>query len=57
MQTVADIRKKLMIKRIEKDYVMDKTGVKTIELLGESFIADKDYIVRRPNLSQRVVIR
>lgn len=50
MQTVTDIRKKLMIKRIEKDYVMDKTGVKTIELLGESFIADEDYIVRKPNL-------
>ena len=50
MQTVDDIRKKLMIKRIEKDYVMDKTGVKTIELLGESFIADEDYIVRKPNL-------
>jgi thymidylate synthase len=50
MQTVSDIRKKLMIKRIEKDYVTDKTGVKTIELVGESFIADEDWIVRKPNL-------
>jgi len=50
MQTVSDIRKKLMIKRIEKDYVIDKTGVKTIELIGESFIADEDWIIRKPNL-------
>jgi len=50
MQTVNDIRKKLMMKRIENDYVTDKTGVKTIELVGESFIADEDWIVRKPNL-------
>lgn len=46
---VSDIRKQLMIKRIEKDYVTDKTGVKMIELIGATFVADEDWIIRKPN--------
>jgi thymidylate synthase len=49
MQRVADIRAKLIQKYKDQDFVIDKTGVKTIEVIGESFIADEDWIVRKPN--------
>jgi thymidylate synthase len=50
MQTVSDIRAKLIQKYKDQDFVIDKTGVKTIEIIGESFIADEDWIIRTPNL-------
>lgn len=49
MQTVSDIRAKLIQKYKDQDFVTDKTGVKTIELIGESFVADEDWIIRKPN--------
>jgi thymidylate synthase len=49
MQRVADIRSKLIQKYKDQDFVIDKTGVKTIELIGESFIVDEDWIIRKPN--------
>jgi thymidylate synthase len=49
MQKVKDIRAKLIQKYKNQDFVIDKTGVKTIELIGESFIADEDWIIRKPN--------
>ena len=49
MLNVADIRAKLIQKYKDKDFVTDKTGVKTIEIIGESFIADEDWIIRKPN--------
>ena len=49
MQNVADVRAKLIQKYKDQDFVIDKTGVKTIELIGESFIADEDWIIRKPN--------
>lgn len=49
MQKVSDIRAKLIQKYKDQDFVTDKTGVKTIELIGESFIADEDWIIRKPN--------
>lgn len=49
MQTVLFIRQKLIEKYLDEDFVIDKSGVKTIELIGESFIADEDWIVRKPN--------
>lgn len=49
MQRVADIRAKLVEKYRNEDFVIDKTGVKTIELIGESFIVDEDHIIRKPN--------
>lgn len=49
MQRVAEIRSKLVQKYRDQDFVTDKTGVKTIELIGESFIADEDWIIRKPN--------
>jgi len=49
MQNVADVRAKLIQKYKDQDFVIDKTGVKTIELIGESFVADEDWIIRKPN--------
>lgn len=49
MQRVSDIRAKLIQKYKDQDFVTDKTGVKTIEVIGESFVADEDWIVRKPN--------
>jgi len=49
MQNVTTIRAKLIQAYKDQDFVIDKTGVKTIELIGESFIADEDWIIRKPN--------
>lgn len=49
MQRVADIRNQLIQKYRDQEFVTDKTGVKTIELIGQSFIADEDWIIRKPN--------
>jgi thymidylate synthase len=49
MQRVSDIRAKLIQKYKDQDFVIDKTGVKTIEVIGESFVADEDWIIRKPN--------
>lgn len=49
MKTVADIRAQLIQKYKDQDFVVDKTGVKTIEVIGESFTADEDWIIRKPN--------
>lgn len=49
MQRVSDIRAKFIKKYKDNEFVIDKTGVKTIELIGESFIADEDWIIRKPN--------
>ena len=49
MNRVSDIRTKLIEKYKNEDFVIDKTGVKTIELIGESFIVDEDWIIRPPN--------
>ena len=49
MQYVKDIRETLLKKYLDEDFVVDKTGVKLIELVGESFVADEDWIIRKPN--------
>lgn len=43
-QYVKDIRWKFIQELRKKNFVTDKTGVKTIELIGESFIADEESI-------------
>ncbi|QFR55996.1 dCMP hydroxymethylase [Serratia phage Muldoon] len=48
--SIEDIRDSLMTKFLEQDFVTDKTGVKTVEMLGVSFIADEDVIFGKPNL-------
>lgn len=49
MQTVKDIRAKLIQKYIAEEFDIDRTGVKTIELIGESFLVDEDWMIRKPN--------
>lgn len=46
---VKDIQKLFMQKLLSEEFVTDKTGVKTIELIGTSFIADKPMIFGTPN--------
>lgn len=49
MQRVFDVRKQLIEKYRNKDYVIDKSGVKTVEIVGSTFLVDEDYIVRKTN--------
>ncbi len=49
MIKVRDIRNIIIEKYKNEDFVIDRTGVKTIEVIGESFICDEDWIVRKPN--------
>ena len=49
MQTTHDIREALVKKYLDQDFVIDKTGQKVIELIGESFIADDETIFGKPN--------
>jgi len=41
---VADIRAEFARKLAKNDFVIDKTGVKTVEIINASFIADEDCI-------------
>lgn len=45
---VKDIRKMFKDAYDNKEFTIDRTGAKTIEILGATFIADEDYIVRTP---------
>lgn len=49
MKRVADIRKLLLDKFDREEFVIDKTGVKTVEIIGESFIADENWLLKTPN--------
>ena len=49
MQTVKDIRIALAQKLKNQDFIIDKSGSKTIEILGATFKADEPYIIREPN--------
>ena len=44
-----DIRDQFVDLYNKKDYVTDKTGVKTLEIVGASFIADEESIFGTPN--------
>lgn len=48
-QTVNDIRQHFIKELNDENFVTDKTGSKTIELIGASFIADEDAIFGEPN--------
>jgi thymidylate synthase len=48
MKTTNDIRADLIDKYLAEDYVIDKSGAKTIEVLGESFVADENWLIRTP---------
>lgn len=50
MYKVEDIRKIFIDKLNNEDFVIDKTGVKTIEIVGANFIADEKTIFGELNL-------
>tara|TARA_R110001606_G_scaffold95363_4_gene211048 strand:+ start:2463 stop:3209 length:747 start_codon:yes stop_codon:yes gene_type:complete len=49
MQEVKHIRELFVDLYVNKEFVTDKTGVKTLELVGSSFIADETAIFGKPN--------
>jgi thymidylate synthase len=49
MKTVSDIRQLIIDKYRNEDFVIDRTGAKTIELIGESFLADEKFVIREAN--------
>lgn len=42
------MRQMIIDKYLSEDFVIDKSGVKVVEVIGATFIADEDYIVRKP---------
>lgn len=48
--TVKNIRDSFVDKYKKEEYIIDKTGVKTIEIVGASFLTDEDAIFGKPNL-------
>lgn len=49
LDKVIDINSLFQARLLNEMFVVDKTGVKTIEILNAAFEADEDYIVRPPN--------
>ena len=49
MLRVKDIRTMFKDAYCAQQFTTDRTGVKTIEIIGATFLADEDYIVREPN--------
>ena len=49
MLRVKDIRTMFKDTYRAQQFTTDRTGVKTIEIIGATFLADEDYIVREPN--------
>lgn len=49
MNTVKEIRDILKHKYKNKEFTTDKTGVKTVEIVGCTFNADEEFILREPN--------
>ena len=49
MKNVSQIRQMIIDRYLDQDFVVDRTGAKTIEIIGESFIVDEDWVVRKPN--------
>lgn len=49
MQTIQDIRSYFISALENEEYVEDKTGVKTLDLVGASFLADAPAIFGTPN--------
>jgi len=49
MMKVADIREHFINELKLKKFTIDKTGARTIEMIGASFIADEEAIFGEPN--------
>ena len=48
MLRVKDIRNQIVTDFLQGDWVIDRTGAKTVEVIGATFIADEDYVIRKP---------
>lgn len=46
---VKDIRDLFKVAYNQKEFTIDRTGAKTIEIIGATFIADEDHIIREPS--------
>ena len=49
LDKVKDINALFRARHLNEMFVVDKTGVKTVEILNAAFEADEDFIVRPPN--------
>ncbi len=49
MTTINDIRQHFITELASKNFTEDRSGGKTIELLGASFLADESAIFCKPN--------
>lgn len=49
MLRVNDIKNQFKELLNREDYVTDRTGVKTLEIIGATFLVDQDWIIRPPN--------
>lgn len=47
MLNVENIRQMIIDKYLDEDFVIDRTGAKTIEIIGATFIADEDHVIRK----------
>lgn len=50
MNNVSQIRQMIIDKYLDEDFVIDRTGAKTIEIIGATFKADEDHIIRKPSI-------
>ena len=50
MLNVSQIRQLIIDKYLDEDFVIDRTGAKTIEIIGESFVVDQDWVIRKPSV-------
>lgn len=50
MLKTADIRKELVKKYVDADFVIDKSGQQMVEIIGATFVADSDTIIRSANM-------
>lgn len=50
INSVEDIRREFSLLYQEGNFVQDKTGVKCVEIINSSFVADEESIFGTPNL-------
>lgn len=50
MLKTKDIRDQIIQKYKDNDFVIDKSGQKMVEIIGATFLADSDTIIREPNM-------
>lgn len=49
MKNCEDIKQEMIAKYLAEDFVVDKTGVKTVEIISANFKVDRDFLIREPN--------